>query len=111
MAENDLISRKALLDTLKDINETDYGSMSDYRAHMAVGNALRDVCRVVDAAPSVEAEPSCWDVFDDITSFYYGKQMYFSQSDGTIYSRLSCGYMSFEEALSEFCEAIAKEDE
>ena len=55
--ENDLISRSALLDTLKDINETDYGSMSDYRAHMAVGNALRDVCRIVDAAPSIEAEP------------------------------------------------------
>ena len=54
---DDLISRKALLDTLKDINETDYGSMSDYRAHMAVGKALRDVCRVVDAAPAIDAEP------------------------------------------------------
>lgn len=48
-----------------------------------------------------------WDVFDDISSSYYGKQVYFTQPDGTIYSRLSCGYMTFEEALSEFREAIS----
>ena len=48
-----------------------------------------------------------WDVFDDLASSYYGKQMYFTQPDGTIYSRLSCGYMTFEEALSEFREAIS----
>ena len=48
-----------------------------------------------------------WDVFDDLASAYYGKQMYFTQPDGTIYSRLSCGYMTFEEALSEFREAIS----
>lgn len=48
-----------------------------------------------------------WDVFDDLTSSYYGKQMYFTQPDGTIYSRVSCGYMTFEEALSEFRETIS----
>ena len=47
------------------------------------------------------------DVLDDLSSAYYGKRMYFAQSDGTIYSRLSCGYMSFEKAMSEFCEAIS----
>lgn len=55
-----------------------------------------------------------WEVFDDLASAYYGKQMYFTQPDGTIYSRLSCGYMTFKEALSEFREAISmdtKEDE
>ncbi len=48
-----------------------------------------------------------WEVFDDLSSAYYGKQMYFTQPDGTIYSRLSCGYMTFEEALSEFREQIS----
>ena len=53
------------------------------------------------------ADNPSWDVFDDLASSYYGKQMYFTQPDGTIYSRLSCGYMTFEEALSEFREAIS----
>ena len=55
--ENDLISRAALMEALANINSTDYGSMSDYRAHMAVGSALRDVESIVDGFPTIEAEP------------------------------------------------------
>lgn len=131
MAENDLISRKALLDAMPHNDEL----------------LSFDVRKVICEAPSVDAEPVrhegtttyittndldkyqdriivnegekskfCrvyyednpgWDVFDDLTASYYGKQTYFTQPDGTIYSRLSCGYMTFEEALSEFREAIS----
>ena len=71
--ENDLISRDKLLDDLNDINETDYGSISDYRAHMAVSRALSDVRRIVDGYPSVEAEPRWISVKDGLpekTGYY-----------------------------------------
>ena len=43
-------------------------------------------------------------MFLDITSALYGKQCYFQQEDGTVYSRLSGTYLSQEEAYREFVE-------
>lgn len=43
-----------------------------------------------------------WSMFRDITSALYGKQCYFQQEDGTVYSRLSGTYMSQEDAYREF---------
>ena len=48
-----------------------------------------------------------WDVFELITSAYFGKQYYFVQNDGSIYSRYSHKCMSFDEAMIEFCSFIS----
>ena len=48
-----------------------------------------------------------WDVFELITSTYFGKQYYFIESDGHVYSRQSHKYMSFDEAMIEFCSFIS----
>ena len=50
-----------------------------------------------------------WELFDLITSVYYGKGMYFEQDDGTIYSRVSCKYMTFEQAIDEFCGRLSND--
>ena len=40
-------------------------------------------------------ESSRWELFDDLSTAYYGKQMYGLNDDGTVYSRYSCDMMSF----------------
>ena len=47
-----------------------------------------------------------WDIFELITSAYFGKRYYFVENDGHIYSRYSHKYMSFDEAVIEFCSFI-----
>lgn len=49
---------------------------------------------------------SAWELFDLITSVYYGKQYYFEEWDGTVYSRLSHKRMTKEEALAEFLDGL-----
>ena len=52
-----------------------------------------------------------WDMFDLITSVYYGKQYYFLEDDGKIvYSRVSGKYMSRDAAYQEFLDYIAMEE-
>lgn len=41
-----------------------------------------------------------------LSSAWYGKQYYFSQSNGTVYSRDSGKCMSLDEAISEFAKKI-----
>ena len=41
-----------------------------------------------------------------LSSAWYGKQYYFAQSNGIIYSRDSGKYMSLDEAISEFAKKI-----
>lgn len=43
-----------------------------------------------------------WDMFDLITSTWYGKQYYFLEKNGFVYSRKSCEYLTKEEAYDEF---------
>lgn len=43
-----------------------------------------------------------WDLFEMISSVWYGKQCYFEQNDGTVYSRLTGRYYTFEDAVKEF---------
>ena len=47
-----------------------------------------------------------WEVFELITSTYFGKQYYFLENDERIYIRYSQKYMSLDEAISEFCAFI-----
>ena len=47
-----------------------------------------------------------WDMFELITSAWYGKQYYFLDQDGYVYSRLSHTSMEKEKAVQEFITAI-----
>lgn len=47
-----------------------------------------------------------WDMFELITNAYFGKQYYFPQEDGTIYSRHSSTYITKEEAVKQFLDEL-----
>lgn len=47
-------------------------------------------------------EQGRWDMFDLMSCWYWGKQYYFLQDDGTVYSRYSGSYMTVEQAYREF---------
>ena len=49
-----------------------------------------------------------WELFTLITSAYYGKEYYFMQDDGLVYSRASCKYMKKDDAISEFLGVIGE---
>ena len=50
-----------------------------------------------------------WSMFERITSAYYGKQFYFLEPDGTVYSRLySVTLKCKEDAYEEFIEEISE---
>lgn len=50
-----------------------------------------------------------WDMFELITSAWYGKQMYFKEANGMVYSRLSRKTMYQSDAVSEFLDMIGGE--
>lgn len=51
-----------------------------------------------------------WEMFDLISSTWYGKRMYFVQDGAmrtaSIFSRYSSRYLTFDEALEEFLQLI-----
>ena len=47
-----------------------------------------------------------WEMFDLITSKWFGKQCYFKQDDGMVYSRKTCKLMTVQDAISEFLAEI-----
>lgn len=49
---------------------------------------------------------SCWDLFNLITSTWFGKQYYFAEEHNLIYSRLSHKSLTPNDALDEFLEVI-----
>ena len=49
-----------------------------------------------------------WELFTLITSAYYGKEYYFMQDNGLVYSRASCKHMQKDEAISEFLGIIGE---
>ena len=56
-----------------------------------------------------QLESSRWELFAELSTAYYGKQMYGLNDDGTVYSRYSCDTMSFEQAADEFRRLISDE--
>ena len=56
-----------------------------------------------------QLEERLWELFEELSTAYYGKQMYGLNDDGTVYSRYSCDTMSFEQAVDEFRRLIADE--
>lgn len=49
-----------------------------------------------------------WDMFNLITSVYFGKQYYFLEDDGIVYSRQSHKHMKREKAIQEFLDIIGE---
>ena len=49
---------------------------------------------------------TAFDVLDTISSEYYGKQVYFLQENGRVYSRISCMELSFDVAVDEFADIV-----
>ena len=43
-----------------------------------------------------------FDLLTPLCSLTHGKQMYFDQDDGMVYSRISCKYMTPDEAITEY---------
>ena len=101
---------------------TDYIKREDllelYNLHgVEVENAkvpLNVVIQNIKDMPSADAveikKDGEWDMFDLISSAYYGKGMYFKQDNGTVYSRHSGKYMTVDEAIKEFISLINEEN-
>lgn len=49
------------------------------------------------------------DMFIRISTAYHGKQYYFLQENGKVYSRSSGYYLDFEEAVAEFIKEVSGE--
>lgn len=49
-----------------------------------------------------------WDMFVLISSAWHGKQYYFLEDGDRVYSRQSCKYMTRDEAIQEFLDAIER---
>ena len=47
------------------------------------------------------------DVLCELSSAYYGKQMFFQQDDGTVYDRNTDEYISFDEAVSRMAKILS----
>lgn len=50
---------------------------------------------------------TAFDVLNETSNVWYGKQYYFLQDDGSVYSRASSRNMTLEEAIEEFCNALS----
>ena len=49
-----------------------------------------------------------WDMFELITSVYFGKQYYFLDNTGIVYSRESHRHMTKDDAIREFLDIIGE---
>lgn len=49
-----------------------------------------------------------WEMFDLITSAYFGKQYYFDEEDGLVYSRETHKHMTKDDAIREFLGIIGE---
>lgn len=95
-----LISRQTAIDAFeKELS-------AKYNGHeMAIG--FVGVKSILQGLPSAQPEVDLrkrgeWDMFELITSAWYGKQYYFKQSNDIVYSRLYHKYMTVDEAIIEF---------
>ena len=61
-----------------------------------------DYTRIAEAA---EIDMREWELFSLLSAVWYGKDAYFRQNNGMVYSRISGEYMTFGQAVDEFvCE-------
>lgn len=92
---DDSISRRAAINTAKTMRDRcDTGDIDDYRDLMVESLMV---------LPSADPE---WELFRLITSVWYGKECYYLQDNGHVYSRVSHRYMHKDEAIDEFLGVI-----
>lgn len=77
---------------------------ADYKADMYYVSVHE-----VYPAGGLRYEAGEWDMFELITSAWYGKQCYGLEDNGMVYSRRSCETMKRDAAYMEFIDAIASE--
>lgn len=103
---SDLINRQAAIKLAIDLDYESRGILKESRCR-EIENRYN---MIPSAQPDIyDRNVGEWDMFDLITSAYYGKGMYFKQDNGTVYSRYSCEYMSVDEAIREFLALMEKE--
>lgn len=95
------------------ILETDDTSLVDHcRAcpYQPTGLCFRTLLK--DALAYIQQlEAREWDLFDLLSSAWFGKRCYFQQDNGTIYSRASGEYMTLDQAIDEFAGELTNERE
>lgn len=96
-------------DAIKALGEEPY-VWSDTDAEIAEHAQWVSDVKAIEAVPSANVveikKEGEWDMFDLISSAWYGKGMYFKQDNGTVYSRHSGKYMTVDEAIKEFISLI-----
>ena len=109
----DLIDRQDAIDDLKDMyhaaekwGEEASDDVTKARAESCMASLIEMKLRI-EKLPSAQPEVHDrnvgeWDMFELITSVWYGKQCYFVEENGVVYSRVSGKYMSVDEAIKEF---------
>lgn len=63
---------------------------------------------IAEKRPMTEHERGQYEMFELITSAYYGKQHYSLQDNGMVYSRACGKEITFSEAVSEFMGEIGE---
>ena len=105
---DDLISRQVAIDAVRDalmvffdFNDSDIEPYMSYteKLLLSINKKVREKLRNL---PSAEQNVGEWDMFELITSTWYGKQCYFMEDSGIVYSRVSHEYMSVIDAIKEF---------
>ena len=54
----------------------------------------------------MDREMTAFEVLDEISSAYAGKQIYFLQDNGLVYGRSESKYMTLEEAVANMAERV-----
>jgi len=113
---NDLISRQAAIDAIlhnQELYSNNFGNDPIDRYTIAIiDNDAQTIAQLPSARPDVhDKNVGEWNMFDLITSAYYGKMMYSKQDNGIVYSRYSCKCMSVDEAIREFLAVIGEDRE
>lgn len=65
--------------------------------------------KIASNRPMTEFERGQWDMFELITSTYYGKQYFFLEENGTVYSRGRGKYITFADAVNDFIDSLDRE--
>ena len=109
---DDLISRQAAIGALNALVKDGHA----YVNGAFFETILRDEAkRVLEELPSAQLDANEyrkrgeWDMFELITSVWYGKQCYFEEDNGMAYSRKSHKTMTVHDAILEFIREIGNE--
>ena len=92
------------------LEEMDADEMDEWRRWTAILGERSAFKHDVADAPTADVveikKEGEWEMFDLISSAYYGKGMYFKEDNGIVYSRYSHKHMSVDEAIREFVSLI-----